>query len=182
MRILLPKMLRPIDPNYGPVLFYAGPIKGGDDWQHKAVLETKKQLGNPFYAVLPNHYEDDHPLTKLVVKGIDYETLSQLSWERRYLGLASEIGCIIFWLPLESKVKPRTDGNPYAMNTFGELGEWRGRLMRKEQAKVVIGAEKGFPGLSQIQRNFNEALNCKFPIYETLEETIKAAIEKIHKK
>jgi len=60
------------------------------------------------------------------------------------------------------------------MDTRGELGEWRWRI-KTGQARVVIGAEPAFPGLSQIQRNFNAALGREFPIYPSIAETAKAA-------
>ena len=47
---------------------------------------------------------------------------------------------------------------------------------RGQYLKVVIGAEASFPGLELIQRNFNSALDCEFPIYYTLTETVQAAI------
>ena len=102
----------------------------------------------------------------------------QLDWERFYLQFASlrrNRGCIIFWLGCESKESPHPGPEPYAMDTRGELGEWRWR-MRTEGARVVIGAESGFLGLSQIQRNFTWALGYDFPIYKTIEETAKAAV------
>jgi hypothetical protein len=42
------------------------------------------------------------------------------------------------------------------------------------------GAEPSFPGLGQIQRNFNFATKSKFPIYGTLAETVAAAIKRVH--
>ena len=104
----------------------------------------------------------------------------QLTWERHSLDIAAEKGCLIFWLPSESKVNPRTGSDPYAMNTRGELGEWRGRLEHDPKLRVVVGAEPEFPGLSQIQRNFSFATKSDFPIYGTLAETVEAALKKIH--
>ena len=91
--------------------------------------------------------------------------------------MAAMVGCLIFWLPCESKIYPRTGGEPYAMDTRGELGEWRGRLMNDPDLRIVIGAEPGFPGLSQISRNFSLATKSDFPIYGSLAETIAAAIK-----
>ncbi len=92
-----------------------------------------------------------------------------------------ENGCIIFWLPEESRTNPRDDGSPYARDTYGELGEWRARCSTKQNwlvsaPRVVIGAEPGFPGLKQIKTNF-EAMIPGFPFYDSLEETINAAIK-----
>jgi len=103
----------------------------------------------------------------------------QLTWERYYLDLAATTGCLIFWLPSESQVNPRIGSDPYAMDTRGELGEWRGQLMHNPSLRVVVGADRGFPGLSQIQRNFSLATKSVFPIYETLAETVAAAVKKV---
>ncbi len=100
----------------------------------------------------------------------------QLNWERHYLDIASEHGCVIFWLPVESKSNPRIGGGPYATDTRGELGEWRGRLMGNPSLKVVVGGEEGFDSFSQIERNFKLGVSPDFPIYRTLSETVQAAV------
>jgi len=177
MRIVLPKTFVEIDNDYGPVFFLAGPIKGGNDWQYRVVKEIERYYVG-FYAVLPNRYKNFHPLMLRKINGNENKFERQTSWERHYLNIASNLGCIIFWLPAEDKLNPRKDGEVYARDTRGELGEWRGRMMHNKDLKVVIGAEEDFPGLSQIQRNFNEALNIQFPIYKTLSGTVEAAIDK----
>jgi hypothetical protein len=164
MKILLPKTLYTIDPSYGPLFFLAGPIRGGGDWQATAVEEIGKCLSK-FYAVLPCRYEDTHPLMQMRLSGDEGYFARQLTWERHYLSLAAVLGCIIFWLPCEGREHPRIGGEPYAMDTRGELGEWRGALMHGPSLRVVVGAERNFPGLSQIERNFNLALEREFPIY-----------------
>lgn len=177
MRIVLPKTLCKIDPLYGPFFFLAGPIRGGGNWQLRCCDKIRQRIPD-FYAASPCRYKDDHPLMKFRYGEYDNRFDRQLTWERHYLDIAANIGCILFWLPMESKDEPRTGEGPYAMDTRGELGEWRGRLMNEPHLKVVIGAEAGFPGLSQIQRNFNFATKTDFPIYGSLSETISAAIEK----
>jgi hypothetical protein len=99
----------------------------------------------------------------------------QTDWERHYLEQAAEkwpAGCIIFWLAEQKE--PRQDGGPYARDTYGEIGEWRGRMMRAPHLRVVVGAEKEFPGLSQIKRNFELALP-DLKIYDTMEEVVERA-------
>lgn len=178
MKIILPKTLPDIDPAYGPFFFIAGPVAGGDDWQAVCCEEIRKHIPN-FYAALPCWYEETHPLMPFRVTGGEDYFDRQLTWERHYLEIAATTGCIIFWLPCESRTAPRNDGHPYAMDTRGELGEWRGRLMHNPNLRVVIGAESDFPGLSQIQRNFDFATGSHFPIYSTLTETVTAAIGKV---
>ena len=190
MKILIPKCyVRPSEMKSGaeelplPLFFLAGPIRGGGDWQYQMSLTLRhemEELSREFVIACPSRWKDDHPLAPYFVKspeGFEY----QLNWERYYLGLAGSYnhpGCVIFWLPRESKEFPHPGPEPYAMDTRGELGEWRWR-MKTEKARVVIGAESEFFGLSQIQRNFDQALGGGFTIHRTMEETASAAIGKV---
>jgi hypothetical protein len=178
MRVLLPKTFVPAEELTGPLFFLAGPIRGGDDWQYQAVLKLKQHLPD-FCAVVPNRYEPDHPLQASAIRGVQDRFERQTSWERYYLEAAGRKGCILFWLPCESKTRPRTDGSPYARDTYGELGEWRGRMMSDRSLRVVVGAEKTFAGLLVIQKNFEEALESpEYRIFSTLEETVAEAVVK----
>lgn len=177
MKIILPKTLVEIDPNEGPLFFLAGPIRGGGDWQADCCREIEERLPNSYVAA-PCRWGETHPLRKFVVEGTSDAFPRQLNWERHYLELAAKKGCIIFWLPCESKTDPHPGPEPYAMDTRGELGEWRGRMMGDRSLLIAVGAEPGFYGLSQIQRNFSQSLgyNFPFPIASTLAETVHAAI------
>ncbi len=180
MKLLLPKDLVQLSPAGGPLFFLAGPIRGGGDWQNQASCMIGNYIPN-CYIANPRRYDGLHPLWKYRMVGDDKYFDRQLTWERHYLDLASRRGCIIFWLPCESETAPRTGEGSYAMDTRGELGEWRGRLMHNRDLPIVIGAEVNFPGLSQIQRNFNLALGTDFTIYPTLGSTISAAIERVQR-
>jgi hypothetical protein len=171
MRILLPKNLYDLRSDWGPLFFLAGPTLGAGDWRRTFCKELEKISPN-FCAALPCRYRTRHPLMRYHIKGKRNYFDRQLTWERFYLHRAD---CIVFWLPCESKKRPRKDKNPYAMDTRGELGEWRGHLVHNPNLKVIVGAEPDFPGLSQIQRNFNLALRMDFPIYPTLAQTAAAA-------
>ena len=177
MKVILPNQLVEIDLSYGPLFFLAGPIAGGGDWQKNCYEEIRRHI-EKFFVAIPCRYKENHPLRKFEEKGRGETFERQLVWERHYLNVAARVGCIIFWLPVESKTTPRKDGLPYAMDTRGEIGEWRGRMMHNREIRLVMGAEAGFPGLSQIKRNFNGALCSEFPIYQTLRETVKRAVEK----
>jgi hypothetical protein len=103
----------------------------------------------------------------------------QTDWEGYYLEHASQKGCIIFWLACEDKENPRTDGEPYGRDTYGELaGYGWGRFKYEPNIHVVVGAEPGYHGLSVIKRNFSNKFGGDFPIYSTMEETVKAAVRK----
>lgn len=157
--------------------FLMGPILGGDDW-HKEMSE-RLASASPCVVVNPSRYSSEHPHYKRRVEGPEgFET--QTLWERHYLRQAAlewRRGCIVCWLPCESDSNPRTDGNPYAMDTRGEIGEWRTHLFYNPRVRFVMGAEPGFPGLRTIQRNFEAALGCAFPIYSTMSELAVRATE-----
>jgi hypothetical protein len=177
MRILLPKTLGAIDFNYGPFFFLAGPVRGGGDWQHEFCKLLRGYVPD-FTAALPCRYPADHPLMPHALHGQQGEFAHQQYWERHHIGMAAENGSLVFWLPEESKEHPRDNGEPYALETYGEIAEWRGHLMHNPKLRIVIGAEPGFPGLKQITRNYCRALDMHFPIYGTMEETVSAALAK----
>lgn len=155
-----------------------GPIRGGGDWQRRACEILQSNLTEEFFVATPCRWGPEHPLYHDNAGG--HETFSrQLPWERYYLDLAarnSPRGCVICWLPEESKTDPRKDG-PYARDTYGELGEFRGRMMCDKKARFVLGAEPGFPGLDVIVRNFEGALKVGLYVSPNLEETVTRAIE-----
>jgi hypothetical protein len=183
LKILVPNQCMIVDDRANesmthPLFFLAGPVRGGGDWQHQMCLLLKKRkLVEDCVIVCPCRWDQGHSLAPHF-GGVQENTFArQLDWERHYLelaGLRLKSGCIIFWLGCESKEAPHPGPEPYGMDTRGELGEWRWR-MKVENARVVIGADEDFFGLSQIQRNFSQALGYDFPIYQTLEETAKAA-------
>ncbi|HXK38394.1 MAG TPA: hypothetical protein VJ579_04995 [Candidatus Paceibacterota bacterium] len=177
MRIYLPKRVSPVDFSYGPFFFLAGPVRGGDDWQQKFCTILRGYIPH-FTAALPCRYPEDHPLLPHSIYGHMGEFEHQQYWERHYIEIAAEKGCLVFWLPEESKERPRGNGEPYALETYGEIAEWRGHLMHNPKLRIVIGAEAGFPGLKQITRNYCRGTNSNFPIYGTMEETVCAALLK----
>lgn len=180
MQLILPKTEPYGYPAYAsPLFFLAGPIGGGDDW-HSRMMRILMEWNDDCIIVNPTRYTADHPFCQYRVNGREGTYQRQTDWERHYLRQAADEwprGCIIFWLPEESKTNPRTDGNPYAMDTRGELGEWRGHLMHNPGLRVVIGAEEGFPGLSIIKRNFELALGPDFKIHSTMEEVVEQAMK-----
>jgi hypothetical protein len=176
MKIILPKTLH--DGESAPLFFLLGPIKGGGGWQERCCIELDKRLRHPFYVAVPCRWTAEHPLYSHRIGGDENRFQRQTPWERYYLANAARSGCIIAWLPCEDKNNPRADGQPYARDTYGEIGEWRGRLMHGRSLRFVIGAEEKFPGLDVMSRNFEWALGDSFKIHSTLEETITAAISK----
>jgi hypothetical protein len=176
MIALLPNMRPQPDLTYGPLFFLAGPVDGGDGWQTNFCTESRRHM-ECFYAAIPCRYPKDHPFRSLQLHDL-CETQHQLDWENYYLELAATKGCLVFWLPLESRTNPRRSRGPYAMNTMRELGAWSVELRHRPELRIVIGAHPDFPGLSEHRRQFSLATGSQFPIHYTMEDAVLAAIAK----
>jgi len=180
MRIILPNTLT--NPKeHERIFFLAGPVRGGAKWQ-VYMARLIHELSPGCAIAIPCRWNFLNPLYQYRAEGVETHFERQLSWERYYLNVASWSGCIVFWLPCEStRPDEKHPGpEPYAMDTRGELGEWRGRMMHDRSIKLVVGAEPGFLGLSQIERNFKLALDGNFTLYSSMEDTARAAVAMAH--
>lgn len=167
-----------------PLYFLAGPILGGGDWHRRMtelLLRNLEHRSDPRDCIIvnPSRYEPTHPHYQYRMKGPD-EFPTQTLWERYYLREAAlnwPSGCLIIFLACESKTEPRKDGLPYAMDTRGEVGEWRAHLMHNPKTRLIIGAEPEFPGLRTIRRNFENAVGDHFKILGSMEEVAERAMD-----
>ena len=164
-----------------PVFFLGGPVRGGGNWQEKMCKVIRHMTPEATIAV-PIRWDENSTLAQYFLPE-DSDSVQifprQRDYEQHYIDLAC-VGylrsCLIFWLPLQVEPRPPEDG-PYGQDTYGEIGEARGRMMSNKNVRVVIGGEKGFYGLDMIQRNFTARLGYDFPIYKTMEDTAAAALE-----
>lgn len=182
MRLILPNTFVENSKIDYPLFFLAGPVRGGGNWQENCCLAIARR--NPsFFAAVPCRWQKGDNLFCYRENGTDNGFTRQTDWEHYYLNLASERsverkGCIIFWLPAEDQEHPRDDGHPYARDTYGELGRW-GRNAALTGARLIVGAEQLFWGLSVIKENLklDFKLKTEFPVCDTLEETAAQAVE-----
>ena len=165
-----------------PLFYLAGPIRGADDWQAKAIQMLDEHYRGNCAVVNPSRYDETHPLYGCKAEGDENVFRRQTDWEHYYMSEASGHGCLIFWLPCESREnpRPRADG-PYAQDTYGELGYWRAMLEVSERGgtlrpMMVIGAEFGFHGFKKLQRDFARAVDAPFEIRTTLYSVVHEAI------
>lgn len=147
----------------GKVIFLAGPIQGGPNWQPEA---GKLIHGyNPAIVVASprRDYEAD---------GLEFVYERQVDWETYYLRAAGKMGVVLFWLANQTVATP---GRSYAQTTRFELAEWK--MMHQFQgAKLVVGIEPGFGNERYIRRRF--ALDAPdVPILSSLQETCRAAVD-----
>ena len=160
-----------------PLFYLMGPIAGGDDWQATMAEMLYTKVGECI-IVNPSRYTEYHRHYGYRMNGRQDFFQDQSRWERYYLaqaGANERKGCIVGWLPCESATNPRSDGMPYAMDTRGEIGEWRAHQFYNPNVRLVIGAEADFPGLSKIQRDFDDMSNGTFEICTTMIQVLERA-------
>jgi hypothetical protein len=171
--LLLPKTKPNLDPFLDvPLIFLAGPIRGGGDWQ-KVMMEKLMTRFTSLIVVNPSRYQADHSHYHLRIDGEDNHFPHQTAWEAYFLEKAArghKKGCVIFWLG--DQKEPRGDGQ-YARETLGELGAWRTHKFYDSTVRLIVGYEKKFPGLEQILKNFTLALP-DFSFHETMDSVVEA--------
>lgn len=124
-----------------PVIFLAGPIQGGGNWQAAAShhLEAAWTLNDKGLWIA-------NPRRPRKVENFVYS--EQVQWEKAHLKRAAEHGAIIFWFAKQDPDEPYEQGRPYAKTTFGELNRIIGWLDYDPDIPVVIGQEFGYTGTS----------------------------------
>lgn len=177
--IILPKKI--IDfytSSHSPLLFLAGPIRGGGDWQ--ADMAEKIMLRAKYATVAcPARWSADHRLAEHFHQPFSDAENRQLVWERHYLKKAgvtpNAAGCVIFWLGLESKTQPHPGPEPYAMDTRREIGKFTG-LAERGRVRMVVGGHSDFYGLDVILYELRSALGRSFKFHEDMNTLVDAAI------
>lgn len=182
MKIVVPNSTVSVFDN--PCFFLAGPVAGARDWHSDFCVEIEKQLPglDPIVFIPKSLSFLDNKLRSCSASS-DFNFDSQLYWETHHLDLCSSgvqaRGCVIFWLEEESKKYPRDDGNPYAMETRREIGEFIGMTKTNRNLRFVVGAQAGFPGLITINSRLSSHL-IDFKCYRAVREIVSAAISKIN--
>ena len=182
MRIIVPKNFVNLNPYANLPFFYlAGPVVGGGDWQQRMCRALDLERSDST-IVVPTRWDEHHPLAAYFLPGDlgkEKHFPRQLDFEIHYLDMAAKYwsSCVVFWLGVQKEARPVELG-PYGRDTYGEVGEFRGRMMHNPTLRIVIGAEENFSGLDVIERNFRKRLGSDFPFYRTMEETAAAALKK----
>ena len=190
MTIFLPKQIVPLNPTTeSPLLFLAGPIRGGGDWQSVMAEEIFAREPKALIAC-PSRWTKEHRLAEQFDQPFSPAENRQLVWERHYLKLAGleprVPGCVIFWLGLESVDNPHPGPEPYAMDTRRELGKFTAYaevvkefsiIRHRLEARMVVGGDTRFHGLDVLLFELREAFNQQFPFYGTMGEVAAAALK-----
>ena len=182
--IILPKVIERVNPDK-PLIFMAGPIRGGGDWQSKMVEELISQCGDVQIAC-PSRWTNEHLLSKFFIRPFSNASNRQLHWERHYMELSAldnkQFGTLLFWLGLEDQNSPHPGPEPYAMDTRREIGKFTAfkkmrRLNRELDCRMVVGGSEDFYGLSVIRDELDDAEDKEFPFYTSMKELAAAALK-----
>ena len=175
--IIVPKIIEPVRANV-PLIFLAGPIRGGGDWQGLMAEKLIEQHADVQIAC-PSRWTARHPLNRYFVRSFSEAANRQLHWERHYMELASldpdQKGCVLFWLGLEDPNDALFGRQPYAADTRREIGKFTA-FKKLLGARIVVGGSEQFYGLSVIRDEFNDAAGEEFPFFTTMEALSKAAL------
>ena len=166
MQIVIPKRYPALTPNT-LIIFLAGPVLGGGDWQAQLIkafiARAMQSWPTSFYDrvckdilfVVPCRWTEDHELASHFVQVYeempksDHVTSSQTCWETWFLsGLAGGkvTGLIVFGLFPESKDNPRSDGTPYAIDTYGEFARYHQMMNSSgDRDSIFTGVHPNFP-------------------------------------
>lgn len=144
-----------------PVIFLAGPIQGGPNWQAKAAslihdIDPELIVASP---------RKNYPEGTFV-----YE--KQVDWETHFLRTAGRTGVIAFWLAAQVEETP---GRAYAQTTRFELAEWKMRH-EYEGTKLTLGIEEGFGNARYIRRRFAQDAP-EVAIADSLEDMCRNAVD-----
>ncbi|MFO0764935.1 MAG: nucleoside 2-deoxyribosyltransferase domain-containing protein [Patescibacteria group bacterium] len=142
------------------LIFLAGPIQGGPDWQAMAI-RALRIFDQEVLIANPRGPEPWHG---------DYK--AQVSWERDHLNHACKHGVVLFWMASEVHHNPR---RAYAQTTRVEWGRVFERLLHHE-ARLVIGMETGFSGRKYIV-DMIETETPSIKIHRDLQEACFAALK-----
>ena len=180
--IVVPKVIQAFDLDR-PLIFLAGPIRGGGDWQHQMAEELIGQC-NDVQIACPSRWPAEHPLAEYFTMPFSPAANRQLHWERHYMetaGLRHGIkGCVLFWLGLEDSDNPHPGPEPYAMDTRRELGKFTA-FLTTYNARIAVGGNPEFYGLSVIRDELDDARNTAFPFYENMRDLATNALEVAHR-
>jgi len=83
-------------------------------------------------------------------------------------------GCIIFWLGPESTINSHP-GEPYAMDTKRELGEFIA-FVKMMNVRMVVGGKRNFHGLDVTFFELCVTFGVQFMLNRSLEDVARQAI------
>lgn len=182
MPIYIPKQIVTLSPTHkSPLLFLAGPIRGGGDWQTTMAEEILLQE-NSTHIACPVRWGASHRLAQYFHLPFSEAKNRALVWERHYLeqaGLEKNVlGCVIFWLPREHFFRRHPGPQPYAMNTRRKIGKFIAYSEMNKNVRLVMGGDRAFHGLDEILFEFTEAFGKPLVFHKTIKDVVCAAFDR----
>lgn len=143
---------------FNKVIFLAGPIAWGGDWQLEAARHILAHSSDIDVALPLRQLPPD--LSDRKIDGAEVAD-RQLEWEQKMIEIAAAKGALLFWLPKNSDFPIPHDGpaRAYARDTRVELGAWMTEAKYRKEVRVIIAGEEGFDGLDIIKRNAIEKMD-----------------------
>ncbi|MDB5187968.1 MAG: hypothetical protein JWO50_488 [Candidatus Kaiserbacteria bacterium] len=180
MPIYVPKEIVELTPTMeSPLLFLAGPIRGGNDWQAEGAEEILDQEPSA-HIVCPSRWDKNHRLARHFYKPFTQAANRQLEFERHYLrqaGIEPFVpGCVIFCLPCERTTDPHPGPEPYAMDTRREFGKFTAycELMG---VRMVVGGDRNFYGLDVMLYELNAACEREVTFHTNMMDLVADALQ-----
>jgi hypothetical protein len=171
-KLILPKTRYVIAPEEFPLIFFGGPIRGAPPWHDEAASIISSLNDNLTLAIPIRKIADKHKPN--LVYGLPEDNFPrQRAWELNYLHLASKKGAIMFWLPGEAEHRCEKS---YGAMTRVELGQWMTRHNLDNSVRLVIGTDGHFSEIDTIRYDLS-VYTPNLPIYSSLEETCRAAVD-----
>lgn len=157
-----------------PLIFLAGPIRGAPNWQDEAIELLLRKNPNIFIASPRRGIREN--IAPYIAQGKEDYFPRQRAWERHYLDITGynpkTNGCIMFWLPEETKHKCEKS---YGAMTRLELGETITRYKFDKRTRFCIGGDGKFSEISTIKYDLGLDAPDKI-ILDNLEETCIEAL------
>ncbi len=157
-------------PDTDPVIFLAGPIKGGPEWQTDVTGRLWSDLpdGPRWHIASPRRTEID--------KDFDYD--KQVDWETVHLFRAMDLGLSIFWLARQDPDIEYPPDRAYAQTTRFEFGMiFNERYRHRPTTRISLGIEPGYKGNEKYYRK--RARDLAIPVHKTLEDLVADTVEQL---
>jgi hypothetical protein len=167
-KLILPKTY--VQGLKAPLIFLAGPIRSGPNWQDEAIEFLFSQESD--LIVASPRRDSRVKFAQYILNGDENYFPRQRAWERHYLGVASRTGAILFWLSGETEHDCK---KVFGEMTSVELGQWMVHYNYDRDVRFCFGSNGEFPELDTIEDDLKKYASDKITI-NTLEETCREAI------
>lgn len=152
-KIIVPHIVEPVAYDL-PLIFLAGPIINGNDWQ-AVFIEYLRTINSSVQVACPCPWTQAHEeLGEFIVHSYKPVDSRVYAWQQHYFDLAAkgrQTGCVVVWFP-EAEAGPELFSTCYQV---GKLIAWKKLL--GNGVRCVFGGNADFPGLDEILYDLKDA-------------------------